>query len=75
MDMDHKLLKKEEREVEEKEEVREDEQEKGEDNINPLSPWTLLKKFMNFFIPVMAFCNTCLLIVFNELFFHVVYFL
>ena len=37
MDMDHELLKKEEREVEEKEEVWEDEQEKGEDNINPLS--------------------------------------
>ena len=37
MDMDHELLEKEEREAKEKE-VQEDEQEKGEDNISPLSP-------------------------------------
>ena len=37
MDMDHELLKKEGREAEKKE-IREDEQEKGNDNINPLSP-------------------------------------
>ena len=43
MNMDHELLEKEEREAEEKEEVWEDEQEKGEDNISPLSPSTLVK--------------------------------
>ena len=37
IDMDHELLKKEERD-EKKEQVRKDEQEKGEDKINPLSP-------------------------------------
>ena len=48
MDMDHKLLKKEEREVEEKEEALEDKQEKGEDNISPLSPSTLVKFLWKF---------------------------
>ena len=38
IDMDHELLEKEERKAKEGEEIREDEQEKGEDNINPLSP-------------------------------------
>ena len=38
MDTDHELLEKEEREVEENEEVREDEQEKGGDNFSPLFP-------------------------------------
>ena len=41
MDMGHEQLEKEEREAEEKKEIQEDEQKKGEDNINPLSPWIL----------------------------------
>ena len=53
MDMDRELLEKEEREAEENE-VREDEQEKGEYNINSLSPWTL---FMKFFHEISHICN------------------
>ena len=47
MNMDHELLEKEEREAGEKEEIWEDKQEKGEDNICPLFPWTL-----SFFLPL-----------------------